>query len=87
MRLLHLMRKEVLELRSDPRLFGIVLVAPIVQLTLLGYAATTDVADVSADPTPVQRLRTRKSRSSSTTAAPSPLPARQTYRTSDIDTR
>ena len=46
MRLLHLMRKEVLELRSDPRLFGIVLIAPIIQLTLLGYAATTDVADV-----------------------------------------
>ncbi len=46
MRLLHLMRKEVLELRRDPRLFGIVLLAPIIQLTLLGYAATTDVADV-----------------------------------------
>ena len=46
MRLLHLIRKEVLEIRGDPRLFGIVLVAPIIQLTLLGYAATTDVADV-----------------------------------------
>ena len=46
MRLLHLMRKEALELRRDPRLFGIVLLAPIIQLTMLGYAATTDVADV-----------------------------------------
>jgi ABC-2 type transport system permease protein len=40
------MRKEVLELRRDPRLFGIVIIAPIVQLTVLGYAATTDVKDV-----------------------------------------
>jgi len=40
------MRKEVLELRQDPRLFGIVVMAPIIQLTVLGYAATTDVKDV-----------------------------------------
>jgi ABC-2 type transport system permease protein len=40
------MRKEVLELRQDPRLFGIVIMAPIIQLTVLGYAATTDVKDV-----------------------------------------
>src|SRR5918996_1179883 len=45
-RVLHLMRKEFLELRQDPRLFGIVIIAPIMQLTLLGYAATTDVRDV-----------------------------------------
>jgi ABC-2 type transport system permease protein len=45
-RVVHLMRKEILELRSDPRLFGIVIVAPILQLTILGYAATTDVKDV-----------------------------------------
>jgi ABC-2 type transport system permease protein len=45
-RLGHLIRKELLELRQDPRLFGIVIVAPILQLTVLGYAATTDVKDV-----------------------------------------
>src|SRR5918997_7151008 len=45
-RVFHLMRKELLELRQDPRLFGIVIVAPILQLTVLGYAATTDVKDV-----------------------------------------
>ena len=45
-RVMHLMRKELLELRQDPRLFGIVIMAPIIQLTLLGYAATTDVKDV-----------------------------------------
>ena len=45
-RVLHLVRKEFLELRQDPRLFGIVILAPIIQLTMLGYAATTDVRDV-----------------------------------------
>ena len=40
------MWKELLELRQDPRLFGIIFIAPIVQLTLLGYAATTDVKNV-----------------------------------------
>ena len=42
----HLIRKEFLELRQDPRLFGIVIMAPLIQLTMLGYAATTDVRDV-----------------------------------------
>ena len=45
-RVVHLVRKEFLELRQDPRLFGIVILAPILQLTMLGYAATTDVLDV-----------------------------------------
>jgi ABC-2 type transport system permease protein len=40
------MRKEVLELKQDPRLFGVVIIAPIMQLTVLGYAATTDVREV-----------------------------------------
>ena len=45
-RLGHIIKKEFLELRQDPRLFGIVIIAPILQLTLLGYAATTDVRNV-----------------------------------------
>jgi ABC-2 type transport system permease protein len=45
-RVLHVMRKEFLELRQDPKLFGIVIVAPILQLTMLGYAATTDVRNI-----------------------------------------
>lgn len=45
-RILILMWKEFLELRQDPRLAAVVLVAPILQLTMLGYAATTDVHDV-----------------------------------------
>jgi drug efflux transport system permease protein len=45
-RLRFLIWKEFLELRKDPKLFGVVVVAPILQLTMLGYAATTDVRDV-----------------------------------------
>ncbi len=45
-RLRVLVWKEFLELRLNPRFFGLVIVAPILQLTLLGYAATTDVKEV-----------------------------------------
>ncbi len=45
-RLRFLVWKEFLELRMNPRLFGVVIIAPILQLTMLGYAATTDVKDV-----------------------------------------
>src|SRR5258706_8903558 len=38
--------KELIELRRDPRLFGIVILAPILQLVMLAYAATTDVRNV-----------------------------------------
>jgi ABC-2 type transport system permease protein len=42
----YIIWKEFLELRQNPRLFGVVIVAPILQLTMLGYAATTDVRNV-----------------------------------------
>lgn len=45
-RILVLMWKEFLELRRDPRLFGLIIVAPVMQLAVLGYAATTDVKHV-----------------------------------------
>jgi ABC-2 type transport system permease protein len=45
-RILFVMWKEVLELRQDPRIFGIIFIAPVVQLAILGYAATTDVRNV-----------------------------------------
>ena len=38
--------KELIELRRDPRLFSIVILAPIVQLLVLAYAATTDIRNV-----------------------------------------
>jgi ABC-2 type transport system permease protein len=59
-RLRVLVWKEFLELKLNPRLFGLVIVAPIIQLTLLGYAATTDIRDVpvviaDGDRSPVSR--------------------------------
>jgi ABC-2 type transport system permease protein len=45
-RIRTLMRKEFLELRQSPRLLGLLIVAPVLQLVMLGYAATTDVVDV-----------------------------------------
>jgi len=45
-RIRTLMWKEFLELRQTPRLVGLIVVAPLLQLTMLGYAATTDVKDV-----------------------------------------
>ena len=45
-RLRNVIIKEFLELRQDPRLFGLVILAPILQLVMLGYAASTDVHDI-----------------------------------------
>ena len=45
-RVRFLIWKELIELRQDPRLFGIVVMAPIIQLFLLAYAATTDIRNV-----------------------------------------
>jgi ABC-2 type transport system permease protein len=45
-RIKFLVWKELIELRQDPRLFSIVVMAPIIQLLALGYAATTDIRNV-----------------------------------------
>jgi ABC-2 type transport system permease protein len=45
-RVRFLVWKELIELRRDPRLFAIVILAPVIQLFLLAYAATTDVRNV-----------------------------------------
>ncbi len=45
-RIRALIRKEFLELRKSPQLLRIVIIAPVVQLTMLGYAATTDIHNV-----------------------------------------
>jgi drug efflux transport system permease protein len=42
-RIRTLIHKEFLELLQTPRLIGLIIVAPILQLTMLGYAATTDI--------------------------------------------
>ncbi|HKI77742.1 MAG TPA: ABC transporter permease [Ignavibacteriaceae bacterium] len=46
--ILNIIIKEFLQLKRDPRLFGIIFVAPVMQLILLGYAANLDVNTVPA---------------------------------------
>ncbi len=41
-----LLKKELLQLRRDPKILPILFVAPVFQLVILGYAATTDVRQV-----------------------------------------
>lgn len=45
-RVLHIVRKEFLQLRQDPKMFGISIVAPVIQLIILGYAAVLDVKEL-----------------------------------------
>ncbi|MEW5986132.1 MAG: ABC transporter permease [Chloroflexota bacterium] len=45
-RLLSLIRKEFIQIRRDPRTLALTFVIPVVQLFLLGYAATNDVRNV-----------------------------------------
>ena len=59
-RIRTLMWKEFLELRQTPRLLGLVIIAPLLQMFMLGYAATTDVEHVpivivDGDRTPLSR--------------------------------
>jgi len=46
-RILRIVRKEFIQLRRDPRLLRIVIMAPLFQLFIFGYAVTTDVKHVS----------------------------------------
>ena len=45
-RLLALMRKEMLQIVRDPRTLALVFLMPIMQLLLLGYAATSDMRNI-----------------------------------------
>lgn len=46
-RILSIVRKEFVQLFRDPRTLALAVVIPIVQLFLLGYAATSDVRNIS----------------------------------------
>src|SRR5512141_18270 len=45
-RLLSIIRKEFIQIRRDKRTLALALVIPVMQLFLLGYAATNDVRNV-----------------------------------------
>jgi len=44
--LINILVKELLQLKRDPKILPILFIAPVIQLTILGYAATTDVRRV-----------------------------------------
>jgi ABC-2 type transport system permease protein len=44
--ILHIIRKEFLQLRQDRKMFGVSFIAPVFQLIVLGYAATFDVTHI-----------------------------------------
>jgi ABC-2 type transport system permease protein len=46
-RLRSLLAKEWIQIRRDPKLLGLLLIAPVLQLLVLGSAVTTDVREVS----------------------------------------
>jgi ABC-2 type transport system permease protein len=41
-----MIRKEIIQLRRDPRMFFMMIAAPVIQLLLLGYAANLDVKNI-----------------------------------------
>jgi ABC-2 type transport system permease protein len=45
--IIHLVIKEFLQLKRDPKLFAIVFLAPVLQLVFLGYAANMDVNEIT----------------------------------------
>ena len=46
-RIRHLLIKELTQIRRDKRLFGILIMAPVIQLLVLGFAANTDVKEIA----------------------------------------
>jgi len=59
-KVLHIIRKEFIQVGRDPKLFPILLLAPILQLLLLGYAVNLDIRDIPSvvcdlDGTPASR--------------------------------
>lgn len=44
--ILHIIRKEFLQIRRDKRMLALSILAPVIQLILLGYAATTDIKEI-----------------------------------------
>ncbi|HDZ58557.1 MAG TPA: ABC transporter permease, partial [Ignavibacteriales bacterium] len=44
--IIYFIKKEFLQFKRDPRMFGMILVAPVIQLIFLGLAANLDVDNV-----------------------------------------
>lgn len=44
--IIYFIKKEFLQFKRDPKMFGVILFAPVIQLIFLGYAANLDVENV-----------------------------------------
>ena len=42
----HMIVKELLQLRQDPKMLRVIFMAPLIQMTILGFAVNTEVTDV-----------------------------------------
>jgi ABC-2 type transport system permease protein len=56
-RLLAIMRKEVIHIRRDPRTLAVMFLIPLIQMFLLGYAATLDVKQLKTAVLDLDRSR------------------------------
>lgn len=59
-RVLSIAKKEILQIRRDRRMLPLIFIAPLLQVVLFGYVATTDVKEISLgvyDPHPSQATR------------------------------
>ena len=57
-RILCIAKKELLQIRRDRRMLPMIFIAPLLQVVLFGYVATTDVKEISLgvyDPAPEPR--------------------------------
>jgi ABC-2 type transport system permease protein len=68
-RIREMVRKEMLQVRRDPRLRRIVLVAPMIQLVIFGYAVSTDVRDTATFVVDLDRSRASRDLVSAFTAS------------------
>ncbi len=59
-RIREVVRKELIQIRRDPRLARLVLLAPVIQLIVFGYAVSTDIRNTATFV--VDQSRTRESR-------------------------
>ncbi len=47
MRIFHIVKKELIQVRRDPKMLRLIIVAPIIQLMIFGYAITSDIRHIS----------------------------------------
>jgi ABC-2 type transport system permease protein len=59
-RLFSIIRKEFIQIRRDPRTLYLILIIPVMQLFLLGYAATNEVSDVAMAVYDLERSETSR---------------------------